>query len=73
MNETIKENSWIPLILVCFATFIIALDTTFMNVSISSVVADLGTDVNTIQTISSFYTLICFIHAVKYQASGYSW
>ena len=58
MNETIKEHSWIPLILVCFATFIIALDTTFMNVSISSVVADLNTDVSTIQTISSFYTLI---------------
>ena len=58
MNETIKEHSWIPLILVCFATFIIALDTTFMNVSISAVVADLNTDVGTIQTISSFYTLI---------------
>ena len=58
MNETIKEHSWIPLILVCFATFIIALDTTFMNVSISSVVADLNTDVSTIQSISSFYTLI---------------
>ena len=58
MNETIKEHSWIPLILVCFATFIIALDTTFMNVSISSVVADLNTDVSTIQAISSFYTLI---------------
>ena len=29
-----------------------------MNVSISSVVADLNTDVSTIQTISSFYTLI---------------
>ena len=58
MNETIKEHSWIPLLLVCLASFIIALDTTFMNVSISSVVADLNTDVSTIQTISSFYTLI---------------
>ena len=57
-NDTVKQHSWIPLILVCFATFIIALDTTFMNVSISSVVADLNTDVSTIQTISSFYTLI---------------
>ena len=58
MNETIKEHSWIPLLLVCLASFIIALDTTFMNVSISQVVADLSTDVNTIQTIMSFYTLI---------------
>ena len=58
MNETIKENSWIPLIVVAFASFIIALDATFMNVSISQVVADLHTDVSTIQSIMSFYTLI---------------
>ena len=58
MNETIKEHSWIELILVCFATFIIALDTTFMNVSISQVVADLNTDVSTIQMTMAFYTLI---------------
>ncbi len=58
MNENIKEHSWIPLILVCLASFIIALDTTFMNVSISSVVVDLNTDVTTIQAIMSYYTLI---------------
>ena len=58
MNETIKENSWIPLIVVACASFIIALDATFMNVSISQVVADLNTDVSTIQMIMSFYTLI---------------
>ena len=58
MNETIKEQSWIPLIVVAFASFIIALDATFMNVSISQVVADLHTDVSTIQMTMSFYTLI---------------
>ena len=58
MNETIKEYSWIPLIVVAFASFIIALDTTFMNVSIAQVVADLNTDVTTIQMTMSFYTLI---------------
>ena len=58
MNESIKENSWIPLIVVACASFIIALDATFMNVSISQVVADLNTDVSTIQMIMSFYTLI---------------
>ena len=58
MNETIKEHSWIPLILVACASFIIALDVTFMNVSISRVVADLNTDVSTIQMIMAFYTLI---------------
>ena len=41
MNETIREHSWIPLILVACASFIITLDSTFMNVSISQVVADL--------------------------------
>ena len=58
MNETIKEHSWIPLIVVAFASFIIALDATFMNVSISQVVVDLNTDVSTIQSTMSFYTLI---------------
>ena len=58
MNETTNEQSWIPLIVVALASFIIALDATFMNVSISQLVADLNTDVNTIQLIMSFYTLI---------------
>ena len=58
MNETIKEQSWIPLIIVALASFIIALDATFMNVSIAQVVADLHTDVSTIQATMSFYTLI---------------
>nr|WP_295162225.1 MFS transporter [uncultured Methanobrevibacter sp.] len=58
MNETIKEHSWIPLIVVALASFIIALDATFMNVSISQVVIDLKTDVSTIQSTMSFYTLI---------------
>ncbi len=58
MNETIKEQSWIPLIVVAFASFIIALDATFMNVSIARVVADLNTEVSAIQFTMSFYTLI---------------
>ena len=58
MNETIKEHSWIPLIGVALASFIIALDATFMNVTISQLVVDLNTDVSTIQLIMSFYTLI---------------
>ena len=58
MSETLKEHSWIPLVLVACASFIITLDATFMNVSISKVVVDLHTDVSTIQMIMSFYTLI---------------
>ena len=58
MNENFKEQSWIPLILVAFASFIIALDATFMNVSISQLVVDLNTELGTVQTIIAFYTLI---------------
>ena len=58
MNERINGNSWIPLIVVACASFIIVLDTFFMNVSISRIVVDLNTDVSTIQMIVSFYTLI---------------
>ena len=58
MNERASENSWIPLIVVACASFIIILDTLFMNVSISKIVVDLNTDVSTIQMIVSFYTLI---------------
>ena len=58
MNETIKEHTWIPLVLLACASFIITLDSAFMNVSISQVVADLNTNVSTIQLTMSFYTLI---------------
>ena len=47
-----------PLVVVAAAAFISALDSTFMNVSMSQVVVDLDTDVGTIQKIVSFYTLI---------------
>lgn len=58
MSENVGEQSWIPLIVVALACFIVALDATFMNVSISHVVVDLNTDVSTIQATMSFYTLI---------------
>ena len=58
MNDNPSENSWIPLIVVVCASFIIVLDKLFMNVSISHIVVDLNTDVSTIQMIVSFYTLI---------------
>ena len=34
MNEKANEKSWIPLIVVACASFIIVLDSLFMNVSI---------------------------------------
>jgi len=58
MNERVNGNSWIPLIVVACASFIIVLDSLFMNVSISRIVTDLNSDVSTIQMIVSFCTLI---------------
>ncbi|WP_409199533.1 MFS transporter [Methanobrevibacter sp. DSM 116169] len=55
-----KNNSrkWLLLIIIACASFVIALDSTFMNVAITSLVKDLNTDIGTIQTIITFYTLI---------------
>ena len=53
-----QKTSWMPMIIVAAATFVSALDATFMNVSMSQVVADLNTDVATIQKMVTFYTLI---------------
>ena len=58
MNDNPSENSWIPLIVVVCASFIIILDKLFMNVSISHIVVDLNTDVSTIQMIVSFILLL---------------
>ena len=55
---TEQKVSWTPLILVSMAAFVAALDQTFMSVSMSQVIVDLDTDVGTIQTIMSLYTLI---------------
>lgn len=54
MNEKVNENSWIPLMIVACATFIIAVDTSFMNVSISQIAADLNTANIIIQNAMAF-------------------
>lgn len=48
---------WTALILVCLSSFIIALDSTFMNVAISHLVVDLDTTVSFIQIIITVYAL----------------
>ncbi|MCQ2964337.1 MAG: MFS transporter [archaeon] len=53
-----KSKSWVLLILITLAAFVIALNSTFMNVAISQLVIDLDTNVYTVQAIISFYTLI---------------
>ena len=74
MNETNRQHSWIPLILVACASFIITLDTIFMNVSISQAVADLNTNVSTLQLIMSFYTLTtAAFMLLSTKLQGYYW
>ena len=53
-----KRWYWGPLVIVVMTQFIIVIDSTMMNVSISALVRDLNTDIVTIQSIISSYTLI---------------
>ena len=57
-EKEITDVTWIPLLLISLAAFIITLDSTFMNVAISQLITDLNTTVSTVQLIISFYTLI---------------
>ena len=53
-----EKGKWSVLTVLAMAAFIMVIDSTAMNVSISNLVADLNTNVTTIQTIMSLYTLI---------------
>jgi len=53
-----KSWYWGPLVIVVLTQFIIVIDSTMMNVSISALVKDLNTDITTIQGIIAGYTLI---------------
>ncbi len=59
MEKTNKTSNvgWTVLILVSLSSFIIALDSTFMNVAITNLVVDLNTTVSIIQIIISVYAL----------------
>lgn len=50
-------KKWLPVIVLAFAQFVMVLDSTVMNVSISTVVKDLGTTVTAMQAAITFYTL----------------
>lgn len=52
------NKKWAALIAVALSTFLISLDSTFMNVAINSLVIDLNTTVSTVQLIITFYTFI---------------
>lgn len=51
-------NKWMSLIVLAMATFIIVIDTTIMNVSISALIVDLDTTVSGIQGAISIYALV---------------
>ncbi len=55
---TKEKSNWSVLLVLSMAAFIMVIDSTAMNVSISNLVADLDTDISTIQMIMSLYTLI---------------
>ncbi|GAA3690840.1 MFS transporter [Gordonia hankookensis] len=51
-------QQWRVLIILCAAQFIMVLDTTVMNVSVSSVVVDLDTTITQVQLAITLYTLV---------------
>jgi MFS family permease len=53
-----KKGKWNILLVILMANFVMLIDSTSMNVSISNIVADLNTTVGTIQEVISFYTLV---------------
>jgi EmrB/QacA subfamily drug resistance transporter len=55
--EKTGKIGWITLFVVSLSAFVIALDTTFMNVAITTLVKDLDTTVGTIQAIIAVYAL----------------
>ncbi|MEG1132705.1 MAG: MFS transporter [Romboutsia sp.] len=55
------NKKWRALTIIAMASFIMVIDSTAMNVSISNLVNDLHTDISTIQLIMASYTLIMAI------------
>jgi len=56
-NLDMSKIGWTALILVSLSSFIIALDSTFMNVAITNLIVDLNTTVPVIQIIITVYAL----------------
>ncbi len=57
VNTNKTDKSWLILIVLSLSAFIIAIDSTFMNVAISTLVVDLNTQLSVIQGIIAVYTL----------------
>ena len=57
-DDSILNVGWFPLIIVTLAAFIISMDISFLNVSITNLVHDLNTTYVTIQSIIVVYALV---------------
>ncbi len=53
-----SKTGWLTLIVVTLSVFIIVIDKTFMNVAISTLIIDLHTNIETIQSIIAIYALV---------------
>ncbi len=53
-----EKRSWLPLVILGAAQFIMVLDSSVMNVSISQIVDDLNTSIQGVQTAITMYTLV---------------
>jgi len=51
-------RKWIPIILLASGQFVMTLDSSVMNVSITQIVADLNTSIQGVQSAITFYTLV---------------
>ena len=56
-NHNMVKIGWTALIAVSLSSFIISLDSTFMNVAISNLVVDFNTTLSTVQLIIAVYAL----------------
>ncbi|MDQ6986041.1 MAG: MFS transporter [Candidatus Dojkabacteria bacterium] len=56
MRKLLKK--WEPLIIISLALFVVIIDTTIINVSITDVVKDLDTDIASMQWVITIYALI---------------
>jgi MFS family permease len=58
IKAQLTPNKTLFLVVVALAQFIIIVDSTFMSVSISTLVVDLNTSVTAVQTAIALYTLV---------------
>ena len=57
-TDSTPKTNWLPLVALAIAQFVMVLDQSAMNVSISALVADFDTTVTTIQAVITLYCLV---------------